>query len=83
MVEIFPRKDRWYMTAFGFAGRNAHYTLGLIVTKRMEAAGLDPLGYVCNDYGLMIWGLEPVRQPATTYYKLEVNGSLKSMIILQ
>ena len=67
MVEIFPRKDRWYMTAFGFAGRNAHYTLGLIVTKRMEAAGLDPLGYVCNDYGLMIWGLEPVRDPAPLF----------------
>ncbi len=67
MVEIFPRKNRWHMTAFGFAGRNAHYTLGLIVTKRMEAAGLDPLGYVCNDYGLMIWGLEPVRDPAPLF----------------
>lgn len=67
MVEIFQRKDKWYMTAFGFAGRNAHYTLGLIITKRMEQAGLDPLGYVCNDYGLMIWGLEPVRDPAPLF----------------
>ena len=63
MIETFPRADRWHMTAYCFAGRNAHHTLGLIVTKRMEVAGLAPLGYVCNDYALMVWGLEEVEEP--------------------
>ena len=49
---------------WSFAGRNAHQTLGLIVTKRMEEAGLAPLGFVANDYALMIWGLDPVDDPA-------------------
>ena len=67
MVETFPRGDRWHMTAFGFAGRNAHHTLGLIVTKRMEQMGLNPLGYVCNDYALMVWGLTEVSAPAPLF----------------
>lgn len=67
MVETYQRKGRWYLVAYGFAGRNAHHTMGLIVTKRMEEAGLDPLGYVCSDYGLMIWGLEEVTDPAPLF----------------
>ena len=30
----------------------------------MEAAGLDPLGFVANDYALLIWGLARVEDPA-------------------
>lgn len=67
MVETYERKGRWHMVAYGFAGRNAHHTMGLIVTKRMEEAGLDPLGYVCSDYGLMVWGLEEVTDPAPLF----------------
>ncbi len=67
LVETFPRADRWHMTAHGFAGKNANHTLGLIVTKRMEAAGLAPLGYVATDYALMIWGLEEVADPAPLF----------------
>ncbi len=67
LVETFRRKDRWYMTAFGFAGRNAHYTLGMILTKRMEEGGMAPLGYVVTDYAVMIWGLEEVTDPAPLF----------------
>ncbi len=52
------------MVVYGFAGVNAHRTLGLIVTQRMEAAGLNPLGFVVTDYALMIWGLSAVTDPA-------------------
>jgi ATP-dependent Lhr-like helicase len=38
-------------------------TLGLLLTNRMEAAGLNPLGFVATDYALMIWGLEPLTNP--------------------
>ncbi len=30
----------------------------------MEAAGLNPLGFVANDYALLIWGLDEVPDPA-------------------
>ena len=60
LVESFPRADREHAVFWSFAGRNAHQTLGLILTKRMEEAGLAPMGFVANDYALMIWGLDPV-----------------------
>ena len=57
LVESFPRGERDYLCIYGFAGKNAMQTLGLLVTKRMEDRGLDPLGFVATDYALMIWGL--------------------------
>jgi ATP-dependent Lhr-like helicase len=64
LAETFRRGDRAHLCLYGFAGRNAHQTLGLLVTRRMEAAGLDPLGFVANDYALLIWGLREVPDPA-------------------
>jgi len=63
LVEAFPCRERAHTVFWSFAGRNAHQTLGLILTKRMEAAGLGPLGFVANDYALMIWSLDPVEDP--------------------
>jgi ATP-dependent Lhr-like helicase len=42
LVETFPRGERHHLAVYGFAGRNAHQTLGFLVTRRMEDAGLDP-----------------------------------------
>ena len=55
LVETFPRGDRWYLVAYCFEGRNAHQTLGMLVTKRMERFGMAPLGFVATDYVLGIW----------------------------
>jgi ATP-dependent Lhr-like helicase len=55
LVETFPRTGRYYMTCFPFEGRPAHQTLGMLLTRRMDRAGLRPLGYVANDYGLAVW----------------------------
>jgi len=55
LVETFPRGDRWYLVAYCFEGRNAHQTLGMLLTRRMERAGLMPLGFVATDYVLGIW----------------------------
>jgi ATP-dependent helicase Lhr and Lhr-like helicase len=60
LVESFPRDDRHHLCVYGFAGRNAQQTLGLLLTKRMEDQGLAPLGFVATDYATLIWGLEPV-----------------------
>ncbi len=63
LVEAFPCRDRAHTVFWSFAGRNAHQTLGLILTRRMEEAGLGPLGFVANDYALMVWSLDPVADP--------------------
>ena len=62
--ETFLRAGRAYFCVYGFCGRNAHQTLGLLLTRRMEEAGLGPLGFVATDYALLIWSLDPVRDPA-------------------
>ena len=63
LVESFPHDGREHICAYGFAGRNAQQTLGLLLTKRMEELGLAPLGFVATDYATLIWGLERVNDP--------------------
>ena len=63
LVESFPHDGREHACFYGFAGRNAQQTLGLLLTRRMEEAGLDPLGFVATDYATLVWGLEPLRDP--------------------
>ena len=64
LVESFPHDGRAHTCIYGFAGRNAMQTLGLLVTQRMEASGLHPIGFVATDYATLIWGLDPVTDPA-------------------
>ncbi len=61
LVETFPRNGRWYLVAYTFEGRNAHQTLGMLLTRRMERAGYAPLGFVATDYVIAVWSAhEPV-----------------------
>jgi ATP-dependent Lhr-like helicase len=55
LIETFPRRGRWYLVAYCFEGRNAHQTLGMLVTKRMQRAGVAPLGFIATDYVLGVW----------------------------
>ncbi len=55
LVETFPRGDRFYLVAYCFEGRNAHQTLGLLLTRRMQRFGMQPLGFVATDYVLATW----------------------------
>lgn len=57
LVETFFRAGRWYMVAYCFEGRNAHQTLGMLLTKRLERFGFKPLGFVATDYVLVTWSL--------------------------
>jgi ATP-dependent Lhr-like helicase len=51
------------MVMYSFEGWNAHQSLGMLITRRMETAGLKPLGFVANDYALAIYSLEQVTDP--------------------
>jgi len=63
LVESFPCDGREFTCFYGFAGRNALQTLGLLMTHRLELAGLNPLGFVATDYALLIWGLDAIHDP--------------------
>jgi ATP-dependent Lhr-like helicase len=64
LIETFPREGRHYMVIYSFEGWNAHQSLGMLITRRMEAMGLKPIGFVSNDYALACYGLEPIDDPA-------------------
>ena len=62
LVETFPRGGRWFLVAYCFEGRNAHQTLGMLLTRRMERAGFGPLGFVATDYVVAVWSAhQPLR----------------------
>jgi ATP-dependent Lhr-like helicase len=67
LIESFPHDGREQLVAYGFAGRNAMQTLGLLLTKRMEEEGLAPMGFVATDYAVLIWGLDAVIDPAPLF----------------
>jgi ATP-dependent Lhr-like helicase len=65
LVEVFPRNGRWFLVAYCFEGRNAHQTLGMLLTRRMERFGFNPLGFVATDYVISVWsGNEPTEVAA-------------------
>src|SRR5450755_817013 len=57
LVETFPRAAKYYLVCYPFEGRLAHQTLGMLLTRRLERAGMKPLGFVANEYALAVWGL--------------------------
>ncbi|MFS0738299.1 ligase-associated DNA damage response DEXH box helicase [Sphingomonas sp. 1P06PA] len=63
LVETFPREGLHYMVCYSFEGWNAHQSLGMLVTKRMETLGMQPVGFVANDYALACYALKPIRDP--------------------
>ena len=58
LVEVFPRNGRWFLVAYCFEGRNAHQTLGMLLTRRMERFGYAPLGFVATDYVIAAWSAQ-------------------------
>ena len=64
LVESFPHASREYTVYYTFEGWNANQSLGMLITRRMEDRGLQPGGFVANDYSLAVWGLKPVSDPA-------------------
>ncbi len=80
LVETFPEGGRQYMCVFGFAGRNAMQTLGLLLTMRMEHSGLHPLGFVATDYATLIWGLDPVVEPGPLFDPVRLREGFENWL---
>ncbi|MDP7149641.1 MAG: ligase-associated DNA damage response DEXH box helicase [Paracoccaceae bacterium] len=80
LVETFPYEGNHHLCAYGFAGKNAQQTLGLLLTKRMEETGLYPLGFVSTDYATLIWGLDPVTDPAALFDPNSLKDGLEGWL---
>ena len=60
LVETFQRGKRHFLVAYPFDGRISHGTLCHLLTRRLERARRQPLGFVANDYALAVWSLKPM-----------------------
>jgi ATP-dependent Lhr-like helicase len=80
LCESFPHEGREHLCVYGFAGRNAQQTLGLLLTKRMEDRALAPLGFVATDHATLIWGLEPVLNAAPLLEAAGLRDGLESWL---
>lgn len=80
LIESFPNDGRENLCVYGFAGRNAQQTLGLLLTKRMEETGLAPLGFVSTDYATLIWGLDAVTDPRPLFQLDALRDGLETWL---
>ena len=60
LIESFPRHKLFYTVLYTFEGRRANQTLGMLLSRRMERLGLDPLTFTVTDYGLAITSIERI-----------------------
>lgn len=58
LIETFCERMKYYLVAYPFEGRLAHQTLGMLLTRRLERANMQPLGFVATDYAVGLWGLK-------------------------
>ncbi|WP_212373410.1 ligase-associated DNA damage response DEXH box helicase [Acetobacter persici] len=76
LVETFPHTGLHYIVAYPFEGRNAHQTLGLLLTKMLEESGKGPLGFVANDYMIACWCVQPTGSMAELFSQDLMQGNL-------
>ncbi|MBS1051346.1 ligase-associated DNA damage response DEXH box helicase [Gluconobacter japonicus] len=76
LVETFPHRGLYYIVAYPFEGRNAHQTLGLLLTKRLEETGKGPLGFVANDYMVACWCVHPTGAMTEMFSRDLLGGNL-------
>ena len=64
LIETFPRHDRHHLCVSDLQGamRNKHW---VAADQTDGGRGLALLGFVSTDYATLIWGLDPVHDPAT------------------
>ena len=56
LIETFPYSNRYFLVCYPFDGRLAHQTLGMLLTRRLERLGFQPLGFTPTEYSLSVWG---------------------------
>jgi ATP-dependent Lhr-like helicase len=80
LIESFEHDVKEHLCIYGFAGRNAMQTLGLLLTQKLEDLGLDPLGFVATDYAVLIWGLDRLFEPRDLLDIAELRQSFEDWL---
>ena len=80
LIETFPRGDVHFLVAYCFEGRNAHQTLGMLLTRRMQRAGFQPLGFVATDYVLATWSAKPPTDVARLFDEDMLGDDLEAWL---
>ena len=80
LVETFEHKGLHHLVLHSFEGWNAHQSLGMLITQRMEQAGLDPVGFVANDYSLAVYGLKPIADPGALLDPQVMDAELRDWL---
>jgi len=80
LIESFPHDGRAHTCVYGFAGRNAMQTLGLLLTQRMETLGIGPLGFVATDYAVLVWSVDPLIDPAPLFQGCDLRAGFESWL---
>jgi ATP-dependent helicase Lhr and Lhr-like helicase len=80
LIESFRHDGREQTVVYGFAGRNAMQTLGLLLTARMEEMGLAPMGFVSTDYAVLIWGLDRLTDPAPLFEAANLRAAFETWL---
>ncbi len=80
LIECFPYEDQVFHAIYGFAGQNAQATLGLLLTKTMEEAGLAPLGYLASDHATLVWGLREIVDPGPLFDSARLAAGLEDWL---
>jgi ATP-dependent Lhr-like helicase len=80
LCEAFSYKRREHLVIYGFAGKNAHQTLGLLLTHRMEEAGLAPLGFLAVDHALLLTSLHPARDLDALFDFTHIDPALQDWL---
>lgn len=62
LVETFPNGNRFFLVCYPFDGILAHQTLGMLITRRLERMGAQPLGFVATEYSLSVWSRLPMTE---------------------
>ncbi len=78
LIETFPRGDVHFLVAYCFEGRNAHQTLGMLLTRRLERFGFQPLGFVATDYVLATWSARPPHDVARLFEEDMLGDDLEA-----
>lgn len=80
LVETFPHEGMHHMVIHSFEGWNAHQSLGMLITQRMEKAGLHPMGFVANDYSLAVYGLARIGDPGALLDPDVIDAELRDWV---
>ncbi|MCC2601072.1 ligase-associated DNA damage response DEXH box helicase [Sphingopyxis yananensis] len=80
LCEAFRYKKREHLVIYGFAGKNAHQTLGILLTHRMEEAGLAPLGFLAVDHALLLTSLHPATDLSDLFRLQDMDPALENWL---